>query len=243
MYPDPVAGLCGFSAIVLALLQRDRTGEGQYIDLSMQEANFTFIGDAWLEYELNADVRGPLGNSHPLHAPHGIFPSTGEDQWIAIAVESDPQWESLCDVLGVAGTGYRHAAQRKAGEAEINKLLSAKTAQWDKHQLAASLCELGVFAAPVLNAQEVLADTALRERGHIVEVDHPEVGKMWQSGLAACFSRTPGGVTRPAPLQGEHSFAVFRQLLGMERREYERLEVEEVTGKGPTSNSTVERQA
>ena len=89
MYPDPVAGICGFAAIVTALLHRDRTGVGQFIDLSMQEANFTFIGDAWLEYEATGVVRGAQGNRHPLYAPHGVYPCGGEDQWIAIAAETD----------------------------------------------------------------------------------------------------------------------------------------------------------
>ena len=63
--PGPPSRYLGFAAIALALLHRERTGKGQYIDLSMQEANFTFIGDAWLEYELTGKVRGPLGNRHP----------------------------------------------------------------------------------------------------------------------------------------------------------------------------------
>lgn len=243
MYPDPVAGLCGFAAIALALLHRDRTGEGQYIDLSMQEANFTFIGDAWLEYEMNAEVRGPAGNSHPCFAPHGIFAALGDDQWLAIAVESDRQWVALCELLEIDGGAYETSPERKSAEAEIGELLQAQTAAWDKLELAQKLCELGIPAAAVLNAGEVAEDAALRERGHMVVVDHPEAGKMWQSGLAVEYSRTPAGVRLAAPLQGEHSFAVFNQLLGMDRAEYERLVALEVTGQGPTTGTSVEQQA
>ena len=84
MYPDAVAGLYGFAALTTALMHRQRTGKGQFIDLSMQEANFTFIGDAWLEYILNDNVRTRLGNRHMTFAPHGIFPTQEEDWWIAI---------------------------------------------------------------------------------------------------------------------------------------------------------------
>ena len=86
-------------------------------------------------------------------------------------------------------------------------------------------------------------DAALRARGHMVVVDHPEAGKMWQSGLAVEYSRTPAGVRLAAPLQGEHSFAVFNQLLGMDRTEYELLVALEVTGQGPTTGTSVEQQA
>ena len=114
---------------------------------------------------------------------------------------------------------------------------------WDKQTLAARLTAVGVYAAAVLNPKEVAEDAALRERGHMVLVEHPEAGEMWQSGLPGILSRTPGGVTSHAPLQGEHSFEVFRRLLGMDELEYQRLVDLEVTGKGPASSSTTENQA
>lgn len=79
MYPDAVAGIYGFAGIALALLHRNRTGEGQHIDLAMQEANLTFVGERWLEFSLMGDMPEPLGNRHPVFAPHGIFPAAGED--------------------------------------------------------------------------------------------------------------------------------------------------------------------
>jgi len=235
MYPDPVAGLCGFAAIALALLHRDRTGEGQFIDLSMQEANFTFIGDAWLEYELNKTVRGPLGNRHPLHAPHGIFPAAGEDQWIAIGVETDSQWRALCEVLELDGTTHAGATSRKLDEIAVEAVLAARTLGHDKYALAAALARRGIPSAPVLDAREIANDETLRRRGHMVRVDHAEAGPLWQSALPAKLSRTPGGMTRPAPLQGEHSFEVFRELLGMSHAEYAALVEAGVSGTGPSN--------
>jgi crotonobetainyl-CoA:carnitine CoA-transferase CaiB-like acyl-CoA transferase len=223
MYPDPAAGLCGFAALVLALLHRDRTGEGQYIDLSMQEANFTFIGDAWLEYAINGTVRGPLGNRHPLHAPHGIYPTRGEDQWIALAAQTDPQWRALCEVLRLDAARWPTAAARKADEAALDAALTERTAAHDKHELAAALAAQGIPAAPVLDAAEVAADRTLRERGHMVQVDHPEAGPMWQSVLPACLARMRTVAPRPAPCLGEHAFEVFEELLGMARDEFQTL--------------------
>jgi crotonobetainyl-CoA:carnitine CoA-transferase CaiB-like acyl-CoA transferase len=241
MYPDPVAGLCGFAAISLALLHRDLTGEGQYIDLSMQEANFTFIGDAWMEYEKNRDVRGPLGNTHPLHAPHGIYPADGEDQWIAIASESDQDWAHIASLLGIEG--FAHASERKSREAALDKLIGQATRTWDRDGLALKLRTSNVIAAAVLSPSEVVDDESLRDRGLMVRVDHPEAGQHWQAGVPAQYSRTPGKVSRPAPLQGEHSREVFSEFLGMHDDTFERLQTTGITGKGPSSKSTVANQA
>ena len=232
MYPDPVAGLCGFAAIALALLHRDRTGEGQYIDLSMQEANFLFIGDAWMEYEINGHVRGPQGNRHPLYAPHAIYPSSGDDEWIAIAAETELHWQLICEVLEIDGRQWLSNEDRKKYEDSIDALLSSATAKLDRHALANELCRRGVPAAPVLGPADIVANMQLRERGHMVLVDHPETGAMWQSGLPMLFSRTEGGVTRPAPMQGQHSFEVFEEFLGMPRQRYDELAEQGITGKG-----------
>ena len=233
MYPDPVAGICGFAAIVTALLHRDRTGEGQFIDLSMQEANFTFIGDAWLEYEATGVVRGAQGNRHPLYAPHGIYPCEGEDQWVAIAAETDAQFAALADVLGLDAAAWRTNAERKAREAELDAAIALGTTSRGKRELAAELAERGVPAAGVKDAREVVADAHLRARGHLVCVDHPEAGAIWQSGCPVQFSHSAVAVSRPAPLQGQHSFEVFHDLLGMTEGRYRELVEQGITGKGP----------
>ena len=193
MYPDPVAGLCGFAAIALA--------------------------------------------------PQGIFRTTGEDQWIAIAVETDEQWSALCEILRIDGTKFQKNEHRKANEATVDALVADAARTHDKLDLAGALLRRGIVAAPVLNPAEVAEDRQLRERGTMVEVDHPECGRAWQAGLAARLSRTPGGVTRHAPLQGQHSLEVFRELIDMSDEEYASLVSAEISGVGPASTSTVENQA
>ncbi|XOV90312.1 MAG: CoA transferase [Pseudomonadota bacterium] len=243
MYPDPVAGLCGFSAIQLALLHRDRTGQGQYIDLSMQEANFTFVGDAWLEYELTGHVRGPLGNTHSTFAPHGIFPAAGDDAWIAIAAETDAQWQIIADTLGIDPRPFATQAERKAAEADLEKLVGQKTAAQDKHDLAARLASAGVPAAAVLTPAEVAEDPALRARGHMQKITHPEAGDAWQSVLAASFSQSVLGPFSHAPLQGEHSRSVLETLAGLGAEEYAVLCEKGISGVGPSPRASVANQA
>jgi crotonobetainyl-CoA:carnitine CoA-transferase CaiB-like acyl-CoA transferase len=239
MYPDAVAGLTGFAAVVTALRHRQRTGEGQYIDLSMQEANLAVVGDAALEYELTGRQRARLGNRHLTFAPHGIYPCLAEgrgERWIAFAAESEAQWTALCEAAGhadwLADARFADNAARKANEHALDTAIAAWTAGEDRDALARRLAAAGVIAAPVLDTLEVAADAHFRARGVIVDVDHPEVGSRAQPGVPVHFSRTPGGVTRPAPVQGEHNREVFGELLGMSDEQYERLAAEGVTGLG-----------
>lgn len=241
MYPDAIAGLTAFGAILTALHHRQRTGEGQYLDLSMQEANLSVVGDAALERELTGRQRPRLGNRHLTFAPHGIYAcrsnSTEGERWIALAAEDEAQWVSLCDIAGHPewrdDARFAGNAARKANEGALDALLAAWAAGEDRDDLVARLAAAGVIAAPVLDGREVAADAQLRERGFIVELDHPEVGRFPQSGAPMHFSRTPARVTRPAPLQGEHNLEVFAELLGMSEAEYVMLATLGVTGVGP----------
>lgn len=235
MYPDPVAGLYAFGAIALALFHRGRTGEGQRIDLSMQEANLTFLSERWLEYALTGRVPGPLGNRHPVFAPHGIYPAAGTDRWIALAAESEAEWQALCALAGRDDWRRRFPdnAARKAAENVLDGEIAAWTATQDRDVLAETLGAGGVIAAPVLDGLEVAAEPGFRARGTVVEVDHPEVGRWPQSAIPCVFSRTPARVRSAAPLKGAHSAAVLERLLGIDGAGYRRLEAAEVTGVAP----------
>lgn len=236
MYPDAVAGLNGFAAILTALHHRDRTGEGQYIDLSMQEANLTFLGDAALEYTVTGTVRGRQGNRHLTFAPHGIFPCAGDERWIAVACETDSQWAALCAMAGPGWAEVRRwatNAQRKANEDELEAAIADWTATHDRDELAADLSARGVIAAPVLDGHEVANDANLRARGVVREIDHAEAGRWPQAVNPLHFSRTPADDVRPAPLLGEHTAEVLAELLGTRAEEYEALVVAGLSGVGP----------
>ncbi|MGY8958329.1 MAG: CoA transferase, partial [Alphaproteobacteria bacterium] len=230
MYPDPVAALYGFSALALALYHRERTGEGQVIDMSMQEANFTFVGDSWMEYAKTGVVPGPRGNRHMSFAPHGIFPTAGENQWIALAVETDVQWEMLCQIAERPDWRETFSGDRKAKEDALETAIAEWTRGQDRDALAATLAEFGVIAAPVLDGMEVAADPVFRERGNVVIVDHPETGPWPQTAIPCHLSRTPARISGPSPVKGAHSKVVLRRVLGMSDAEYQDLENAGITG-------------
>ena len=120
---------------------------------------------------------------------------------------------------------------RRKAEKEIDALIEQSTIQWSKETLSSALSVQGVCSAPVLNSVDVKSDTVLRKR-HMVQTNHPETGPMWQSGVPMILSRTPGHVSRPAPLQGEHSYEIFSEYIGMTKEQFEDLERRGITGKG-----------
>jgi crotonobetainyl-CoA:carnitine CoA-transferase CaiB-like acyl-CoA transferase len=235
MYPDPVAGAYGFAALVAALHHRERTGQGQYIDLSMQEANLTFVGDAAIEERLTRRQRPRAGNRHPQFAPHGIFPSAGDDRWIALAAESEEQWQALDGVAGLgwaADPRFADNAARKTNEDALEAEIATWTSREDRDALANRLSTAGVIAAPVLEPEEVVQDAGMRERGTLVEIDHPEAGRWIQAANPVRFSRTPASEAWHAPLQGEHSREVLRDLAGVDDTRYDELVAANITGQG-----------
>lgn len=226
MYPDAVAGLTGCAAILTAIHHRDRTGQGQYIDLSMQDACLAFAGDAALEFTLTGRQRERMGNRHAQLAPHGIYRCSGGDRWVAIACETEEQWSALFRVADVGwDTDARFAtmADRKANEDALDAAITAWTSSRERDDVAAMLAAAGVIVAPVFDGREVAGDPHLRARGVVAEVGHREAGRWPQAVNPIQLSRTPAREVRPAPLLGEHSREVFAELLHMTNDEYEAL--------------------
>ncbi len=226
MIPDAIAGAWFAAAIVTAIRHREHTGEGQYIDLGMMEANAMLTGDALLEFTANGRVRPRTGNRHPRLAPHNIYPTTN-DGWLALCTEDEGQWLALCELVGDAAlsqdTRFATMEARKVNEIALDERIEA----WSRGQDAASaeraLLAAGVPAARIRLRTELLDHPALRERGFGVEVDYPEAGRQRVAGAPWRMTRTDPEVTRPAPMLGEHSREVFAELLGMADEEYEEL--------------------
>jgi benzylsuccinate CoA-transferase BbsF subunit len=236
MYPDPIAGMFGAIAGLLALRHRDRTGEGQHVDLSMQEANTTFIGDAMADFAVNRRVRSRIGNRHVSLAPHNMYPCRDSHR-IAIAATDESQWRALCRLAGheewSSDARFADNAERKLNETALDQLIGAWTRDQDAFALEETLSSAGVTAAAARDAREVASMPQLRERGFIVKLRHPETGELDYIGAPVKMSVSPPAVQTPAALLGEHSWEVFHDLLGMTEAEYERLVELGITGTGP----------
>ncbi len=238
LIPDPVGGMYLASTILAAVHHRARSGEGQYIDLSMIEAMTAQLGDAVLEWSANGNTRGPMGNRHPAVAPHGIY-AARDGRWLALAAESEEAWRALAGHLGmpelVSDERFASAAARKRHEDELDAILEAWCAEQDAGEATGALNALGCCAAPVMRLAEVLEDPLpqLVARGFMAEVEHPEAGLDTMAVAPWRFSGRAIPLVRHSPYMGEHSFEVFHEELGVTREEYDDLVEAGVTGDLP----------
>ncbi|GAA1005049.1 formyl-CoA transferase [Acrocarpospora pleiomorpha] len=216
-------------AVLAALRHRELTGEGQFIDLAQVEPTVAMIGAAVLEATALGIDPVRSGNSHPAHAPHGVYRCVGDDAWVAIAVTSDDQWESLCRVLDLDRVPeWSRSEARLAAADAVDRAVSQAVATIDTLAVVSDLRAAGVPAAAVADAAAVLADEQLNARGHWQYLDHPEMGRTVYASPPFRLSATPGALRGPAPMLGEHTDEICRDLLGLTGEEIQRLTAEQV---------------
>jgi crotonobetainyl-CoA:carnitine CoA-transferase CaiB-like acyl-CoA transferase len=223
-YMDHQGGNLMAIAILAGLLHRNRTGEGQWIDMSCTDAGALLAGPALLDYTVNGRPLRRAGSPDsnrsaiPAMAPHGIYPAAGDDEWIAIACRDDRDWERLADVVA---TDWARDARwitrsgRVAALDELDELLAAWTRARERFATAATLRDAGVPATAVQRPGERIDhDPATAEWGLWPTVMHSQMGEVRVDGLPVHFSRTDWVIERGAPCLGEHNDIVFRDLLG-----------------------------
>ncbi len=234
---DPVGGLHGVFALMVAMRERERSGRGQLIELAQVESLIPFVAEEILEYQFTGKVPAVRGNRHREHAPHGIYRCVGDDDWIALACESDTQWRSLVGALRVerlaADQRFAGASARKANEDALDAELSRVIAQLNADDCIARLRDAGVLAAPVNSAPAVIADPQIQSREYFVAIDRAVVGTHLYPGAVARIPDTPLRADAPAPLLGEHNRQVFAEMLGMTDDEIAELERAGVIGSSP----------
>ena len=241
-YMDHTGGYYGAIAMLQALIHSRRTGRGQHVDLSQVEAAITLTGTAVLDKVVNGRASNRIGNAsgEPPAAPHGVYrcvpdpdPQVGDDAWVAIAVETDDEWRSLCDVIGApelaADAELGGVAGRQAHAGRIDAVIEAWTRQRSPWEAMDALQGAGVPAGAVQRSRDLVeCDPQLRHRGMHPEVTHPVVGTGKVDGIPVRFSRTPAAIKRPGPLLGEANGEVYGDLLGLSPAEIEALAAEEV---------------
>jgi len=214
-------------SILAALLCRQRTGEGQYIDLASQETIVMLNGNPMMDFLMNQRVQVRKGNRSDTMAPHGCYRCRGDDHWISIAVANDPEWRALCGVMGkpelAEDQRFSEAEARWAHQEELDRIVGDWTGSRDAYELMHDLQRAGVAAAPSLSNEALFKDPHLEERGTFVQVDHPLLKKDWVLSPPFRLSETPASIRRHAPSLGEHSQQVFEQLLEMSPGEIEKL--------------------
>jgi len=225
-YPDhiPNPGHAAF-AILAALRHQRRTGEGQMIDLAQIEPTLAMLGPNLMNYFVNGTIEERAGNTHPEQAPHGVYPCAGDDRWIAIAICTDDQWLALSRALDLPQQpGWASLAGRLADQVALDEAVSRATEQFDAHTLARTLQTQAIPCGPVQDARDVLErDPQLAARKHWVTLDHPEVGPSTYNSAPYRYSDALSQPTSPAPLLGQHTHEICRDLLGLDENEINQL--------------------
>ncbi len=217
-YGDPNSGIHAAVAVTASLAARKRTGKGQYIDVSLWESVAALVPEGWMDYAMNGLEPARRGNLDPLMAPHTCFRCAGEDEWVSIACGNDAEWRALCRAMDQAGLGtdarFRTVQDRKANEDALENIVTAWTEKRDKWQLTQTLQAAGVAAFPSMNSKDLADDPHLKQRGFFVELPHAEVGVRKHTGIPWLLTESPNGVQAPAPLLGQHTEQVMRDVLG-----------------------------
>ena len=239
VYPDPMGGYNGAAAVMTALMHRQKTGEGQYIELSQVEAAMQFIGEELL-YAIAAKEDPELhGNRVRWAAPHDAYPAQGNDEWVTLAVGSDDEWRKLCGIMGredlASDPRYAMFDARWQNQDSLREPISAWTRQHDKAQVADRLQAAGIRSAPVNMPKDVIASPYLAARNAFVTLTHPDAGTHGYMTLPFRLSFTPGGQHRASPCLGADTRKVLLELAGLSAAEFAELEAEGVTSNVPTA--------
>ncbi|MFQ5933665.1 MAG: CaiB/BaiF CoA transferase family protein [Dehalococcoidia bacterium] len=230
-WPDRVGAITMALGVLAAVEHQERTGEGQFIEAAMLEAQGSMMGPAILDYNVNGREWQALGYQEILGAPYvpyGCYPCRGEDSWIIIACQLDDEWQSIIRLIGKSSWAADPRFATKAGRRQHREELDRRLTEWTRtltsRQAFRLLQEAGVAAGIPMTGEDLYYDIHLRERGHIVELEEPPWGRIAHHGLPGIPSLSEASAARPAPWIGDHNAYVFGEILRMTESEIRALE-------------------
>jgi crotonobetainyl-CoA:carnitine CoA-transferase CaiB-like acyl-CoA transferase len=221
---DLTSGLFLAQGILVAIIERERSGRGQWVHTSLLQAMVTMLDFQAARWLIDGEIPPQAGNDHPTGIPTGVF--TTADGHINIAASGQVMYRRLCEAIGanhlLEDARFRTLADRsknrKAMNEELNRVLVARTsAEWIE-----MLNKAGVPSGPILNVKQVFDDPQVQHLGLAQPVRHTERGEIRVQGLPAALSRTPGAIRKPAPVHGEHTDEILAEI-GYSREEIAQL--------------------
>jgi crotonobetainyl-CoA:carnitine CoA-transferase CaiB-like acyl-CoA transferase len=231
-YGDPTAGLHGAVAILGALLQRSRTGEGQYIDLSQWETSIAVLGEGVVEQSLTGRQPERDGNRDPAMSPHGVFRCAGTQRWVAIAARDDAEWQRLAAEIRSTELAddprFTTLQARKNHEDELESIVTEWTSGQRAEDVVSRLQAKGIPAFVSMSNQDLAEDAHLNESGFFACLEHPEVGTQRHLGIPWRMSGTPCHVRHAAPCLGQNTDDVLKRILAYSEERIEQLRADGV---------------
>ena len=245
-YGDAVGGINGAICLLMARCHQQRTGQGQFCDLSQVEGLLPFGIHGIAEQAVHRRPWQRQGNSREDQCPHGVYPCSGNDSWIVIQAEDEAMWQALRRVAAPLLDGFGVLDDRLARRAGLEEALARWTRAHDAATLMLILQAAGVIAAQVSSAQDVMSDPHLAERGFWQFLDRAVVGIQpnpsapWRT-VKPDGSTCPETIRTPAPTLGEHNRAVLCGELGLGEGQYDALHARGIIGNTPRMPGTIRR--
>jgi crotonobetainyl-CoA:carnitine CoA-transferase CaiB-like acyl-CoA transferase len=227
VHPDHLVGRLGAMAALAGLIHRERAGTGSHYDLALFETPINLMADLFAQESLAPGSVRPLGNASPRGAPWSCLPCAGDDEWCVINVRSDAEWQRLRKAIGdpgwAADPALDTAEGRKARREAIDEGLAAWTKLREPREVMETLQAAGVPAGIVEHPAHHLSDPQLQHRGYPKLVVQPGYESLVLEGPPFLGSDLPEPIVGPAPLLGEHTREVAREVLGLEGAEIQAL--------------------
>lgn len=229
---DLTAGMNAAYGVMLALRVKERTGEGQAVDISMMEGQLALLATTFGNYFANHEIPRPLGTAYPAVVPYQTFHTKTRD--LALAIAGQKLWKIFCPVIGCPelvddprySTTFARSQNRKDLIAKLQEVFLTRTyEEWEEHLLAND-----IPVGAINDLAQVVEHPQVKARGSLVDVEHPRAGKVRMVATPVRLSRTPSEVRAPAPTHGQHTEQVLREVLGMKNEEIAALRAAEVIG-------------
>jgi CoA:oxalate CoA-transferase len=224
---DIAAGLYTAIGVLAALHERERSGQGQMIDVAMLDCQIAILENAFIRYFATGELPKPIGSRHPLATPFQAFPTS--DGWIVLALSwgVENQWELFCATIGrvdlIDDPRFDTPALRTEHHPELEPILNEAMRQKTTSEWLEEFDAIGLPCGPLNNIAQAAEQPQIAARRMLVEVEHPRIGRLKLPDTPVKLSRTPGGIKGPSPALGQDTYEVLSSLLGFSAEEMAEL--------------------
>ena len=231
---DIFAGHQAAIGILAALIHREKTGRGQYYDGSMVDGLLSVLENAVVQYTIGHRIPKPLGSAHPSIAPFQTIPT--RDGWMVIAIGNDIIWERFCTAIGREDLSqqpeYKTNSLRSRNRKTLIEIVEKEMVKRTTRAWSRILERESIPHSPINNIKQVCEDPCINHRKMLAEMEQPQMGRVKIAGSPIRLSETPGEVYAPAPLLGEHTGEILKNLLSYSAEDISRLQEEGVINRG-----------
>ncbi|MEE8442983.1 MAG: CoA transferase, partial [Dehalococcoidia bacterium] len=239
-YVDFLACWSALLGAANALRHRNRTGQGQWVDVGMYQLGVYTTSEYILDWASNGRLGERIGDRHPWRVPQGCYPCSGDNQWCVISVGDDEEWAALCRVMGkpelAQDSRFASGLNRKRNHDEIDEIIKEWTGHTGKFEVMEQLQGAGVPAGPVFDSRDTNLDKHYWSRGFLEMIDFPEdreIGKRVLMGRPWQASKMPVSIKGPGPKLGVHNREMLIDLLGHTEAEFKELEEAHIIAERP----------